>query len=115
MLYDHKRWDLEVKADPFTLENLIVWLEKQPPEKTYAYNCNGHCLLAQYFTDAGYENVRMFSEGFLHGPKRSRLYLRSARKQKSFTPISAEFNQIAAAWQDRTFGGALVRARAVQS
>lgn len=49
MLYD-KRWDakVETKADPFSLENLIAWLEKQPARSTYD-GCNSDvCLLAQW-------------------------------------------------------------------
>lgn len=51
MLYDPK-WEkhTETKADPFTLESLIAWLEKQPAEKSYNFNCvNGTCLAGQYF------------------------------------------------------------------
>jgi hypothetical protein len=49
MLYD-KRWDKsEVKADPFSLESLIAWLEKQPATKRYDWeNCDGGCLIGLY-------------------------------------------------------------------
>lgn len=46
MLYDPK-W--EVKTDPFSLESLITWLEKQPGEKAYCFFANGGCMLHQYF------------------------------------------------------------------
>jgi hypothetical protein len=52
MLYN-KRWDKEVKADPFSLDSLIAWLEKQPADKTYCYDDTGHCLLAQWFKSCG--------------------------------------------------------------
>lgn len=54
MLYD-KRWDkTEVKADPFSLEAFIGWLEKQPANKTYEFmNCQGACLLGQYMASVG--------------------------------------------------------------
>jgi hypothetical protein len=48
MLYDPKG-EVEVKADPLTLESLIAWLEKMPPDDTYDYWCtNGSCLYGQY-------------------------------------------------------------------
>lgn len=41
---------IETKADPFSLESLIAWLEKQPADKKYDYfNCQGACLIDQYF------------------------------------------------------------------
>ena len=67
MLYDPK-WEGEVKADPFKIESLVAWLEKQPADEQYCYLSNGECLLAQYFTAAGFENVRMWTYGFWQGP-----------------------------------------------
>jgi len=52
MLYDPK-W--EIKTDPFSLDGLIAWLEKQPAAKTYCYMDTGGCLLHQYFTACGRE------------------------------------------------------------
>lgn len=50
MLYDPK-WEVPVKADPFSLDSLIAWLEKQPPGKTYDYSdCGGLCLICQHLT-----------------------------------------------------------------
>jgi hypothetical protein len=46
MLYD-KRWD-KVAINPLTLEALISWLEKFPPEKTYDYMSVRWCLAARY-------------------------------------------------------------------
>jgi len=65
MLYDPK-WEVEVKADPFSLDTLISWLEKQPAKTAYNYSCNGHCLLAQYFTAMGFVGVAMYSDVFEH-------------------------------------------------
>lgn len=45
MLYDPK-W--EVKADPFSLEALIGWLERQNPETQYCFHAWNDCLLAQW-------------------------------------------------------------------
>lgn len=39
------------KADPFSLEALIAWLEKQPGETTYCLQSLGGCLWAQYTKD----------------------------------------------------------------
>ncbi len=47
MLYDPK-WEIEVKADPFTLDNLIGWLEKQNPQTSYCFTEAGECLLAKW-------------------------------------------------------------------
>ena len=55
MLYD-KRWDKpEIKADPFSLESLIAWLEKQPAEATYNYCEPSQCLLGKYVAANGGE------------------------------------------------------------
>jgi hypothetical protein len=99
MLYDPK-WEVQVKADPFSLESLIVWLEKQPAEKQYCYGDNGRCLLADYFTSVGYENVSVGACDFHHGPN-----LEMTAK------FSDDFSDIAVnrPW---TFGAALERARA---
>lgn len=44
MLYD-KRWE---KTDPLSLDSLIAWLEKQPPQTEYDYLDRCNCLLGQY-------------------------------------------------------------------
>lgn len=49
MLYDPKWEKPEVKAKPLTLPHLIAWLETQPADKTYNYDCHdGTCLLDRY-------------------------------------------------------------------
>jgi len=56
MLYDPK-WEqkTETKADPFSLDSLIAWLEKQPADIWYPWgNCRGECLFSQYLTHLGY-------------------------------------------------------------
>jgi len=97
MLYD-KRWDKDVKADPFSLESLIAWLEKQPADKTYCYMDNGYCLLSQYFTYSGFQNVDVGGWDFTHGPKQERVSFSNA-----FENVAVE--------QPWTFGAALDRAR----
>lgn len=53
MLYDPK-WEVEVKADPLTLESLIAWLETKPTDEAYDYhNCHGRCLYGQYMASHG--------------------------------------------------------------
>ena len=49
MLYDPK-WEAptETKADPFSLESLIAWLEKQPAECSYDWQFIPNCLLGQW-------------------------------------------------------------------
>jgi hypothetical protein len=106
MLYDPK-WEVEVKADPFSLESLIAWLEKQPENKSYRYTCIGHCLLAQYFTAMGFERVSVQPYWFKH----------SGGIEQQF---SDDFENIAVAHDGRgkdkfTFGAALKRARAALS
>lgn len=45
----HRILDIPSEADPFSLESLIAWLEKQPADKEYDYyDCDGACLYGQY-------------------------------------------------------------------
>lgn len=93
MPYD-KRWDRQTKADPFSLEGLIAWLEKQPADKTYNFsNCQGLCLLSQYLTASGKK------WGFDYGPL--------IEKAPAVEPVA-----MTEPW---TFGAALERARKAQS
>lgn len=102
MLYDPK-WEVKTKADPFTLEALIAWLEKQPRRKEYCYTDHGRCLIGQYLSYIGYDKVHVFSDDlFLHGDREAR------------NPLPSIFNKIALA-SPRTFGAALDRARKVQA
>lgn len=98
MLYDPK-WDQQTKADPFTVESLITWLEKQPANEVYCYIDHGRCLISQYLIYHGYKNVQVYSDpAFTHG---------DAETHVSYPDI---FNYIAIK-KERTFGGALERAR----
>lgn len=48
MLYNQD-WDKpKVKADPFSLESLIAWLEKMPADEVYCFSNWGGCLLAKW-------------------------------------------------------------------
>jgi|SRR5882672_9604510 len=90
---------IETKADPFSLDTLIAWLEKQPADKVYCYIDNGRCLLAQYFKEMGFKNA-------LIGP-----YDFDCEGANS-VKLPRHFNEISQRW-DRTFGAALKRAREV--
>lgn len=41
-------FDVPVRLDPFSLESLIAWLEKQDGDAEYCWFGRGHCLYAQY-------------------------------------------------------------------
>jgi hypothetical protein len=56
MLFEPK-W--EVKADPFSLESLIAWLEKMPAEKEYNW-ASANCLLCQYLAEKGRNPMREY-------------------------------------------------------
>lgn len=102
MLYD-KRWDKEIKADPFSLESLITWLEKQDPHAGYNYCDTRQCLLAQYHA--------------AHGTTLRVTALGGELPENSSDEYKAEW--IARGHHctphDRTFGAALERARALQA
>jgi hypothetical protein len=95
MLYDPK-WGVEVKADPFSLDNLIAWLEKQPAKKTYCFMDSGACLLGQYYIAMGCEKVVI-------GGMSVTLDGHWQEMPDDFSDIPAEY--------PRTFGAALKRAR----
>ena len=107
MLYD-KRWEkTEVKADPFSLESLIAWLEKQPAEGVYCYIDSGRCLLSRYFSANGFPSAKITPS-----------YLVQAGRD---IPLPPDFDEIAVGPHKHfpvgdapgwTFGAALDRARA---
>ena len=100
MLYDPK-WETEVKADPFSLESLIAWLEKQPVDKVYDFNdCGGGCLLEQYAAAMGIPD-----ECGRYG-KLDDLFDRG---------VSPRHRPAIAVQKPWTFGAALARAKAVQA
>lgn len=112
MLYDPKWQKTETKSDPFSLESLIAWLEKQPANASYCYLSNGECLLAHYFSEAGFRNVRMWTDGFWHGPRKcpSNVGQDEAIVRGTITRLPKGFNRIAEDW-GHTYGDALRRAR----
>jgi hypothetical protein len=90
-----------IKPDFLQLGTLIAWLEQQPAKKTYEYGCNGHCLLAQYFTFCGFKDVSVGPDFFRHGPE-------VVRPKNMFSQAFADI----AVNEPFTFGAALKRARA---
>lgn len=95
----------EQKADPFSLESLIAWLEKQPAGRTYNFwdgtlmgNCHGACLLHQYLVAQGLPKI---------------LYPQIASIKK--LEWDKELQHFVASPTPQTFGAALDRARALAS
>jgi hypothetical protein len=100
MLYD-KRWEKpEVKADPFKLESLVAWLEKQTASEKYSYMYD-RCLLGQYFEANGFENITMGAAYVTHGP---------TLKDRMSVRLPVPFNSIAVN-TPHNFGSALKRAQ----
>lgn len=103
MLYNPKWAPVETNPDVFSLDDLIAWLETMPANKVYCYLDHGHCLIGQYVTARGFANPHVYSDGyFKHGPK-----------QENRLDYPTIFNCIALG-NNRTFGGALKRARAAR-
>lgn len=88
----------ETKADPFTLESLIAWLEKQPADGSYDYGDSGRCLAAQYLLPTGLDRSRFIGRA---GPDLEEII-------PGLWGIASGFFT---APHDRTFGDALKRAR----
>lgn len=88
----------QTKADPLTLPNLIAWLEQQPADKVYCYTDHGRCLIGQYLTSLGYTSVSVYSNDWF------------SHSKNSYVELPASFDNVAI-FGDRTFGGALKRAR----
>ena len=94
---------LEVKADPFSLESLAAWLEKQPADATYNYSDNDCCMLCQFFRANGLPVTSLSAAGY-----------RLSRGGDRF-PLPHDFDTIALGTKlgrtNWTFGAALTRAR----
>lgn len=106
MLYD-TRWDQSpshtakaLKQSPF-LSGLIAWLDGQEPEKEYCYHSSGSCLMAQYYQSLGYANA-LAGGDFIYLDQHS---IKQTKFPSAFADIAANY--------PRTFGAALLRARAV--
>jgi|GEM_PF-6578154 len=91
-------WDKTVtkaitEPDPFTLESLIAWLEKQPAAKTYCPGNASVCLLGQFASAMGSNNPH--SKSFELGD------------EEPFAKVAFDNDG------ECTFGAALERARAI--
>lgn len=104
MLYD-PNWGVkqtETKADPHDIKSLIAWLEKQPGDQFYCFEDNGGCLLQQYFTSCGLEDVSVGGFTYAHA---GICRIPGERLPEAF--------RIVARRHPHTFGAALTRARAI--
>lgn len=109
MLYD-PRWEVEIKADPLSLEGLIAWLERKPADQEYDFLDNANCLNAQYFKARGFPLFSCGTISFAYWRKKHFLWL---FPYKTMTEVAfpMAFNVVAVK-EPRTFGAALERARA---
>lgn len=104
MLYDPK-WEKKTKADHFTLESLIAWLEKQPADEQYEFCEWNNCLLAQWLRSMDPKAHVVGPNGFLYsalGQTVDLMHLANIVHAGSFRSRHLH-----------TFGAALERARAV--
>jgi len=99
--------ETETKADPFSLDSLIAWLETKAPNEQYDYGCNGHCLLAQYLTHLGHEQVRIGGWGRFSTSTTSGVFPEVFWRAACGSP---SFGEGGCKWR-WTFGAALGRAR----
>lgn len=108
MFVDEKKaGEAQTKADPFTLESLIAWLEKQPANMTYEYmNCAGMCLLGQYMTSIGVD--------WFDGPIEGKSCSPYSNFVVKFKSRGIEIQNVASS-APYTIGGALKRARHLQA
>jgi hypothetical protein len=96
MLYNPK-W--EVKAEPFSLDSLIAWLEKQPADKEYNWSLAGSCLLGQWCEARGLLGGELFNKSLELG---------------QWSNGNDVFAEVALGnLSECTFGAALKRARAL--
>lgn len=103
MLYDPKWEAPQVKANPFSLESLIAWLEKQPTDRQYCFTEWGECLIAKWLLsiDPRSHLAQNAPTGFYY------VVLEQTMDFNHFGDIAAGMH-----WGDSwTFGAALARAR----
>lgn len=48
-------------ANPFSLESLIAWLEKQPPDANYDWSDAAKCVLGQFAAAMGADDAELES------------------------------------------------------
>jgi hypothetical protein len=104
MLYD-RRWEKKAKTKrpKPSLRGLIAWLETKDPDEGYEFfDCEGACLVGQYMASLGVT--------LTYGPPKH-TYMKACA-----AIFGGNGNDASVAIEHpRTFGGALRRARALQS
>ena len=104
MLYN-KDWEKpEVKADPYSFDNLIEWLEMQPAEEQYNYNDPMDCLLALWLKSKGKVRTDLVNSSFCY-------FLNSQSVNLSHLAWLADGNLT---FHSQTFGMALSRAKVMR-
>lgn len=92
--------DAPAKADPFTLDSLIAWLETMPADRVYNFfDCDGRCLIGQYIA------AKSSSNHWRHYGYPNWMDLVDAHPHVSKIATHEPF----------TFGAALLRARALKA
>ena len=99
MLYN-KDWDVKTK-DPFTLDNLIAWLETKDPTMPYSFFYPDSCLIGQWARNVDASAFNMQIEGSLVYKVNE-----ERRNLSDFHPIASQ--------ESWTFGAALERAKALR-
>lgn len=113
MLYDPK-WEQQTKAEPFSLDSLIAWLEKQPENDSYPFCEWNNCLLAQWLREAD-SSARCV--GGERGP--NGYYMDGFSYRANGRIVDLRHLMYVAAGddyeRDNTYGAALERARALRT
>ena len=91
----------EPKHDPFSLESLVAWLERQPGDGTYDYCDPFDCLLCRYFRAVG---IPVFSIAL-------NIYDLERRGKRHIFPMALKHISYGPGY-NWTYGAALTRARA---
>lgn len=97
----------ETKADPFSLENLIAWLERQPSAGRYDYSRNEGCMLCMYFQASGLDVSGLSDHGYR---------LKGTPNERHPYPLILADIALGRGFDNKTwtFGTALARAREAQ-
>lgn len=96
-------------ADPFSLEALIAWLEKQPADETYCFLDTGACLFGRYGYEMGFRKAGLGSPS-PYGIVTNGMSARYGQPE-TVEPFEGRISSP----KPHTFGAALDRARAAFS
>jgi hypothetical protein len=92
------------KADPFSLDSLIAWLEKQPGDDKYCFFSYGQCLFALYTVASGGALPADSDNDYVIGTSSFSIWSANWPEWASDVAANGPF----------TFGAALSRARALR-